>query len=162
MPKSARAFLPRGRMDKNRLDRSPTRPRCCRNTSPLLAAQGWGAAHCGCSITQPRKRAAAYGRLFPDSFPTTNLACRSTAGVHGRWRTHSAGGAVSKNSRERAAAFSGSVASKTRGHHVMVATNGPGRAVSETTGPPGPPPEGEESGALLGRRAPMRVTKFCP
>jgi hypothetical protein len=64
--------------------------------------------------------------LFPDSFPTTNLACRSTAGVHGRWRTHSAGGAVSKNSRERAAAFSGSVASKTRGHHVMVATSRPG------------------------------------
>jgi hypothetical protein len=95
MPKSARAFLPRGRMDKNRLDRSPTRPRCCRNTSPLLAAQGWGAAHCGCSITQPRKRAAAYGRaptplsrLFPDDESGLSLNGRrawSLAYPLGRW-----------------------------------------------------------------------------
>ena len=46
------------------------------------------------------------------------------------------------------------LAANKRGHHVMVATNGPGRAVSETTGPPGTTPGGERSQARFSVGAP--------
>jgi hypothetical protein len=138
------------------------RPRCCRNASPLLAAQGRGAAHVrgGSPTSTKQANAKACRTLLFSSDASSDQPFEGTAGDHGVGHAHWAGGVVSKNSPALAAAFSGGAASKKRGHQLMVRTDGPGRAVSETTGPPGTTPGGRGVRRASRSARPMRVTKF--
>jgi hypothetical protein len=140
------------------------KPCCCPKTSPLSDSAWPGARRTWVAHNQNHEAgdALAAPLLLPSD---ASLTCRSQKERQvfmASARPTRQVDMVSKNSRELAAAFSGGAASKTRGHHVMVATNGPGRAVSETTGPPGTTPGGRGVRRASRSARPMRVTKFCP
>ena len=103
-------------------------------TTDLLGSAGPGrGARGGTSTTERATLTTAAPYFFspddesdlPLKVGTARCAWSSHAPL-GRWR------GLRKNGRERAAAFSGGVASK-NDHSRVVATNGPGRAVSEST-----------------------------